>query len=84
MDSVNSKGEIVVNIIKDNKENELSKHEAMQLLFEGHDLNNHDESFMDNNGNYVFPTDLVVDTPNTAIGGSFILNTIGLFDLKKE
>ena len=46
----------------------LSKDEAFRLLFEDNSDNNFETQYIDEYGNYVFPTDLVADTPNTAIG----------------
>lgn len=56
----------------------LSKDEAFRLLFENISDESDESQYMDEYGNYVFPTDLVANTPNTAIGTSNGLFSIGL------
>ncbi len=56
----------------------LSKDEAFRLLFENIYDESDESQYMDEYGNYVFPTDLVANTPNTAIGTSNGLFSIGL------
>ncbi len=57
---------------------ELSKDEALRLLFEKGSDDSVEFQYMDKYGNYVFPTDLVATTPNTAIGTANGLEAIGL------
>ena len=46
----------------------ISVDEAYQLLFDKNDEDSGEVQYMDEYGNYVFPTDLVSSTPNTAVG----------------
>lgn len=46
----------------------ISKDEAVRLLFAGSPDENAEAQYMDECGNYVFPTDLVARTPNIAVG----------------
>lgn len=56
----------------------LSKDEAFRMLFDKSSDESDELQYMDEYGNYVFPTDLVANTPNTAIGTSNGLFAIGL------
>ena len=49
-------------------DSKISKDEALRLLFDGNSDENIESQYMDEYGNYVFPTDLVANTPNTAMG----------------
>ena len=46
----------------------ISRDRAIELLFESNMTNSDELSFLDEYGNYIFPNDLSVDSPNTAIG----------------
>ena len=59
-------------------DSKISKDEAMRLLFDGISNENTESQYMDEYGNYVFPTDLVANTPNTAVGTPNGLYAIGL------
>lgn len=48
----------------------ISKDKAIELLFSSEKTINSDPKCFDEFGNYVFPTDMVANTPNTAIGTS--------------
>ena len=48
----------------------ITKDKAIELLFSNKKTINSDPKCFDEFGNYVFPTDMVVNTPNTAIGTS--------------
>lgn len=55
----------------------ISKEKALELLFEPEkDLKPSALKVFDEYGNYSFPTDLAVDTPNTAIGTPLGLSVI--------
>ena len=68
------------NVLHDIKEKAFSKQDAVNLLFDGDELGDNTElEYMDEYGNYVFPTDFVASTPNTASGSSSAFNTVSLF-----
>lgn len=46
----------------------LSKDEAIDLLFGKEEISQSAHNCFDEFGNYFFPTDMVANTPNTAIG----------------
>lgn len=50
----------------------LTKKEAFNLLTnsESNILNNNETRYLDEHGDYVFPTDYIISTPNTAVGSS--------------
>ncbi len=54
----------------------ISREKALELLFKTDETHSSEISFFDEYGNYSFPTDLVVDTPNTAIGTPLGLSLI--------
>ena len=56
---------------------EISKEKALELLYKTDETHFSENSFFDEYGNYSFPTDLVIDTPNTAIGTPLGLSLIG-------
>ena len=73
------------NILYNTKKKALSEHDAVNLLFDNDGLdNNIDYEYIDEYGNYVFPTDFVANTPNTASGSSFSFTTISLFPKDEE
>lgn len=55
---------------------QLSKEEAIKLLFNMGYSNHNNQDCFDEFGNYIFPTDLVAITPNTASGTSSGLSFI--------
>ena len=55
---------------KQDLEQPISKEKAFELLFNTEDTNRSNQNYFDKFGNYVFPTDLVANTPNTATGTS--------------
>ena len=55
---------------------EISREKALELLFKTGETHSSEIIFFDEYGNYSFPTDLVVDTPNTAIGTPLGLSLI--------
>ena len=60
----------------------ISKEKAIELLFNIEDTNRSNQNCFDKFGNYVFPTDLVTDKPNTATGTSVGLSFLnGLYVL---
>lgn len=59
-------------------ESNLSKDEAFRLLFDKSSDESDELQYMDEYGNYVFPTDLVANTPNTAMGTPNRLYALGL------
>ena len=48
-------------------DSKISKDEAIRLLFDGISDENTESQYMDEYGNYVFPTDLVANTPYIVI-----------------
>lgn len=46
----------------------ISKEQALKLLFSNKETIPAENRFFDEFGNYSFPTELVIDTPNTAVG----------------
>ena len=71
----------------DNKhdlEQPISKETAFELLFNTEDKKCSNQNCFDKYGNYVFPTDLITDTPNIAIGTPSGLYLNGLCILKME
>ena len=54
----------------------LSKEKALELLYNSEKQIIPNDSCFDKYGNYSFPTDLVVNTPNTAIGSPLGLSII--------
>ena len=60
-------------MISENKtdlQSPISKEKAVELLFSIDETNHTKHVCFDEYGNYVFPTDLAANTPNTAIGTS--------------
>lgn len=55
---------------KQDLEQPISKEKAFELLFNTEDKKLSNQNCFDKFGNYVFPTDLVANTPNTATGTS--------------
>lgn len=74
----------------DNKqdiEQPISREKAFMLLFNTKETDRSNQNCFDKFGNYVFPTDMVVNTPNTATGtssGLSFLNGICVLQLTKE
>lgn len=69
----------------DNKqelEQPISKETAFELLFSTEDKKSSNQNCFDKFGNYVFPTDLITDIPNIAIGTPSGLYLNGLCILK--
>lgn len=56
---------------------EISREKALELLYKSGETYSSDLSFFDEYGNYSFPTDLVIDTPNIAIGTPLGFSLIG-------
>lgn len=48
----------------------VTREEAFDLLFSKKEDSLSEQSYFDEYGNYVFPTDLVANTPNSATGTS--------------
>ena len=71
----------------DNKqelEQPISKETAFELLFNTEDKTHSNLNCFDKYGNYVFPTDLIANTPNIATGTPSGLYLNGLCILKME
>ena len=56
---------------------EISREKALELLYKSGETYSSELSFFDDYGNYSFPTDVVIDTPNTAVGTPLGLSLIG-------
>lgn len=54
----------------------ISKEDALELLYKTDSLESSNNRCFDEYGNYSYPTDMVVDTPNTAIGTPLGLSLI--------
>ena len=63
-------------------EQPIPKDTAIELLFGGKEKLQSDNKCFDEYGNYIFPTDMVANTPNTAVGTSVGLAFIDEFCLK--
>ena len=69
---------------KQDLEQQISKETAFELLFSTEDKKHSNQNCFDKYGNYVFPTDLVANTPNIATGTPSGLYLNGLCILKME
>ena len=62
----------------------LTKEEALQLLFADKSKKQVGDDCFDSFGNYIFPTDLVLDAPNIAFGSSDGYRFLHLLDVNKK
>ena len=62
----------------------LTKEEALILLFAEKSKKQVGQDCFDRFGNYAYPTDLVIDTPNIAFGSSDGYRFLNLLDLNKK
>ena len=54
----------------------ISHEKALEILYKLEETYSSEVSIFDEYGNFFFPTDLVIDTPNTAIGTPLGLSLI--------
>ena len=59
----------------------ISEEKANELLYGNMDNSTQNQLYFDEFGNYVYPTDLIVSTPNTASGTAMSLSLFNGFCL---